>query len=233
MLLANCFFSEALKYRNKLVVVSKEEEKKKPEEVWLNILVEDEINEEGLLEEVYSKGLGAAKCITVVSHSPKRCPDNFKGKVYRFYKYLEDYEEAKENLKSIYDFSNIINEVEGVIPLISLPDGFCDMRFVYNLSKKYPTARFTGGNLLEIPGIKIGRFDKGKEKMSAVYNGVYDICKEVCLGDIEVREVMAKVRTKSSVSGSRVKKTAPKKANSKAKKVETFTKFFGSGGCEF
>ncbi|MGV3076449.1 hypothetical protein ACEE21_15330, partial [Clostridium baratii] len=97
----------------------------------------------------------------------------------------------------------------------------------YNLAIKYPRLRFTGGNLLEIPGIKIGRYDKGKEKMSAVFDGVYDMFTEVSLSDIKVQRVLSKARSKSSSGSSK------KSSSTKSKKTETFSKFFGGEGDAF
>lgn len=209
MLLASCSYEEAKKYNSKIVLVSEEESNKKPIEVLLNIVTSEP-------DEVIKEGIGVAKCITT-DVSPKSCPSNFSGNVFRIYKYGDD-------------LSNIENEVEGVVPLLVLPDDFSNMRVVDDIMKEYPRVRVTGGNLLEIPGFRIGRYDKGKEKMSSVFNGVYDIFKEVNLEDIKVQRVMSKVRAKSSSkSGS----SAPKKSASKAKKAETFAKFFGSGNNAF
>ena len=94
---------------------------------------------------------------------------------------------------------------------------------------KYPTIRATGGNLLEIPGIRIGRYDKGKEKMTSVFNGVYDIYREVDLGDIQVQRVMSK----ASARGTKSSKSSSKKPSSINKKTETFSKFFGGEMEEF
>ena len=211
MLLANCSYEESRKYNCKIVLASEDESNKKPEEVLLNIVTDD-------VEEVYSSGIGVAKCITTTT-SPSRCPLDYHVKVFRVYNY------------SIDDLSLIEKEVKGVVPLIVLPEGFCDMREVLELMQKYPTARVTGGNLLEIPGVRIGRYDNGKEKMSAVFNGVYDIFKEVDLDSIKVHRVMSKAKSKSgksSKSSSGTKKSAPK-----SKKIESFTKFFGNEGSAF
>lgn len=211
MLLASCSYEEARKYNCKIVLVSDEESSKKPEEILLNIVTDD-------VEDVYSGGIGVAKCITT-SVSPSRCPSDLHGNVFRLYNYGED-------------LSPMANEVKGVVPLVVLPDGFSDMREVMVIMNKYPNARVTGGNLLEIPGIRIGRYDKGKEKMSAVFNGVYDIFKEVELADIKVQRVMSKVKSKSS-SKSSSSSGGTKKPASKSKKTETFAKFFGDGGDDF
>lgn len=209
MLLASCSYEESRKFNSKIVLVSEEESKKKPTEVFLNIVTSEP-------DEVLREGIGVAKCVTT-DVSPNHCPSDLHGNVFRVYNYGED-------------ISNMSEEVEGVVPLLVLPDDFSNMREVDNIMKEYPNARVTGGNLLEIPGFRIGRYDKGKEKMSSVFNGVYDIFKEVNLEDIKVQRVMSKVRAKSpSKSGS----SAPKKSSSKTKKTETFAKFFGGDGDEF
>lgn len=208
MLLASCSYEESRKFNSKIVLVSEEESNKKPEEVILNI-------ESDELEEVFKGGLGVAKCVTT-SVSPSRCPSDFKGNVFRLYNYGDD-------------LSGTSDEVEGVVPLLVLPRGFCNMREVVELMEKYPTLRVTGGNLLEIPGVRIGRYDSGKEKMSSVFNGVYDIFKEVKLEDITVQRVMSKVRSKSSSKSF----SSSNKSGSKSKKSETLAKFFGDSSDEF
>lgn len=210
MILASCSYEESKKFNSKIVLVSEEESTKKPEEVLLNIVTSEP-------DEVIQNGIGVAKCITT-DVSPSKCPSNLEGDIFRIYNYGED-------------LSTVESEVEGVVPLLVLPSGFSDMRELLNILEKYPRLRATGGNLLEIPGIRIGRYDKGKEKMSAVFNGVYDIFKEVELSDIKVQRVMSKLRTKSSKGGSR--STSPKKPSPKIKKTETLNKFFGDMGSEF
>lgn len=207
MILASCSYEEAKKYNCKLVLVSEEESKKKPEEVVLNIVTDNP-------NEVFVGGKGVARCVTTTV-SPNFCPNELKDNIFRLYNLGDNLEEAE-------------NEIEGVVPMLVLPEGYCDMREVYNLSIKYPRLRFTGGNLLEIPGIKIGRYDKGKEKMSAVFNGVYDMFTEVELADIEVQRVLSKAKSRSSSSGSSKKSVA-----TKSKKTETFSKFFGGEGDSF
>lgn len=208
MLLASCSYEDSRKYNSKIVLVSDEKSKKKPEEVFLNIVTDD-------LEEVFERGLGVARCITT-NISPMKCPEDFKGNIFRVYNYGDD-------------LSSVLDEVEGVVPLLVLPDDFSDMRELYNIMMKYPTIRATGGNLLEIPGIRIGRYDKGKEKMTSVFNGVYDIHREVDLEDIQVQRVMSKASTR----GTKSSKSSSKKPSSKNKKTETFSKFFGGEMEEF
>ena len=69
--------------------------------------------------------------------------------------------------------------------LCRLPSGFSDMREVSNLSRRLPGIRFIGGNLLELPDIKIGRYDEGKDKLSAVFKGFYDTFLEIRSADVD------------------------------------------------
>lgn len=211
MLLASCSYEESKKYNSKIVLASEEENSKKAEEVLLNIVTDNP-------NEVIIDGIGVAKCVTT-RVSPTFCPVELHGNVFRLYELGEDLE-------------GVLSEVEGVVPMLVLPEGYSDMREVCNISAKYPNLRITGGNLLEIPGLKIGRYDKGKEKMSAVFNGVYDIFQEVRLEDIEVQKVMSKVRSKSSKASSS-SGSSSKKAPSKGKKAEAFMKFFGDANNPF
>lgn len=207
MILASCSYEDSKKYHNKLVLVS-EKESKKPEEVYLNIVTDSP-------DEVLKSGIGSAKCITS-SVRPSLCPENLKGNVFHVIPYE--------------DFTGV-DEVDGVVCLVKFPEGFCDMRKVEEVCQQgldyedvEAKVRVTGGNFLEIPGLAIGRYNKGKEKMSAVFNGVYDMFQEVPLDSIEVKEVMSKVR---SVSSSGKPKKSSSSSSSKAKKAETFAKFFG------
>ena len=208
------------KYRGKLVLVS-EDEKAKAEEVYLNIDLRGSHDLDSALIEVSKLPSSCIKCLTI-SESVSSVPSNLKGRVFRVYKY--------NSLEG-----STLSNPEGVIPLIELPDGFCDMREVYAIAMKHDGVRFIGGNLLEIPGINIGRFDDGKDKMSAVYNGVYDIFREVDFSSIEVKEVLPKTKSSGTIKRSSAKKssTVSKKSTPKSRKSESFSKLFGGSGCEF
>lgn len=215
MLLASCSYDEAKKYRNKLVLVPEDEKsKKKAEEVVLNIVTDNP-------DEVIRGGIGSyIRCITS-RNMPNSCPKELWGNVF--------------HEVQLEEFTGV-SEPDGVVCLIRLPDGFDDMRKVDEISainKNYDDVeakvRFIGGNLLEIPGVHIGRYDKGKEKMPAVYNGIYDIFREVDLRDIKVQEVMSKVRKGGKPSSS----SSNKVSQSKAKKAEAFARFFGGSGSGF
>lgn len=55
------------------------------------------------------------------------------------------------------DIENVLNELpEGVTMIIKLPEEYCNMEFVYNMSIKYNRVRFCGGDLLNIPRCNIG-----------------------------------------------------------------------------
>lgn len=214
MILASCSYEESKKYRGRLVLVS-EEDVKKPEEVFLNIVTDSP-------DAVLSSGLGRAKCITT-DVEPTNCPQNLYGSVF--------YEVAIE------DFENVC-EVEGVVTLVRLPEGFSDMRRVFeicSLNSNYTDVkakvRVIGGNLLEIPGVSIGRYDDGKDKLPAVYNGTYDFFRELSLSDIKVKEVFSKAKVVGI--GGKSSSTIVKKATSKNKKKETLSKFFGDSNGGF
>jgi hypothetical protein len=211
MLLASCSYEESKKYSSKIVLSSEDDNSKKAEEVLLNIVTDNP-------NEVIVGGIGVAKCVTT-RVSPTFCPVELHGNIFRLYELEEDLE-------------SILEEVEGVVPMLVLPEGYSDMRELCNIAAKYPNLRFIGGNLLEIPGLKIGRYDKGKEKMSSVFNGVYDIFQEIKLEDIEVQKVMSKVRSKSPKAKS-TSSSKPKKVSSKDRQAETFLKFFGSADNPF
>lgn len=183
LLLASCSYEESKKYSNKLVVAS-DGTKKNQEEVLLNIVTDNP-------DEVLKGGLGSAKCLSSYV-KPSFCPKEYYGNVFHMVP-LEDFKGVEES--------------EGVVCLVVLPEGYSDMRKVESIclnSEGYydveHKVRVIGGNLLEIPDVYIGRYDKGKEKMSSVYNGTYDIFREVLLSDINVREVFSKVSKKSSSS---------------------------------
>lgn len=211
MILASCSYIECKTYSGKLVlkqddITNNSSKKPKNVEVLLNIVDDD-------IENIIKNGIGVAKCVTT-RVSPSSCPDSLKGKIFREYVYGDDL--------------SLVNELpDGVIPLLRLPKGFSDMREVSSLMTSYPKLRVYGGNLLEIPGFRIGRYDEGKDKMSSVFNGSYDVFREVPLSSIEVVRVFPKAK-KSSKS-----KSSSPKVNNVSKKSETFSKLFEGMGSEF
>lgn len=226
MLLAKCKdISKIVGYKGKLVL--DDEDGGKSEEVLLNIVLDEENTSGGIeeaLKDISIKGIKNVMCYTITK-GVGSIPESLHGMVFRLHKY-----------NNYFDYSILDENPMGVIPLVELPSGFCDMRIVYDIAMKYPNVRFIGGNLLEIPNINIGRFDKGKEKMSAVFNGVYDYFTEVDFDNIKVKEVMSKLKTKSGTTIKKSSKSsAPKvsKPSVKDRKSESFSRLFGGSGCEF
>lgn len=189
MYLASCSYEESKKYRGRLMTIPKDEDEK-AEEVQLNI-----ISDGSDIEDIFKGGLGIAKCVTVEG-AISSCPQNFKSKVFKVCYSVDD-----------------IEDIDGVIPLLVLEDGYCNMRELENICREYPSVRLIGGNLLEIDSVRIGRFDEGKEKMGSVFNGQYDAFKEVPLSSLEVQVVTSKAKSTNTVT--------------KSKKIEVFNSLFG------
>lgn len=149
--------------------------------------------------------------------------------------------EGRVFYKSFYPDLIVANK-DGYTTLYELPENFSDMRYVFDISKKCGgKVRFIGGNLLEIPGVPIGRVDTGKEKMSSVFNGVYDSFLEVGISDIENIEVLkakvSKRALKDLESASEVKEKKVKSSN-KAPKAEkpvkvSFNNLFSGESVDF
>lgn len=209
MLLASCTLDDAKRYHGKLVFNG--DTGKKKDDVMLNIVTDDP-------DDILKCFPSSAKCLTTRVR-PSFCPKDLYGNVF--------------HEVSLEEYSGV-DEVEGVVCLVRLPDGFCDMRKVESIvangegyNDVEAKVRVIGGNLLEIPGIHIGRYDSGKEKLSSVFNGVYDIFEEVSLKDIDVTEILSKVKSKASKV---VRGTGIKKVN---KKQVAFSKLFDEGDVEF
>lgn len=211
--LASASCDEALTHSGRLVLPA--EDGKKPHKVTLNVIAED--------ESVFQKVSGNEEFITFKGYIPKFVPTSFEGKVF----YETSLEEV-ENNKSAF--------CRGLTPLVRLDTDFCDMRRLYNCSQANPSVRYIGGNLLSIPGIKIGRFDSDKKPV--VCNGVYDDFIEVNLSDLNnIQEIVKKVKVKI-VDGEEVvskrrkgdKKPKEKKVN---KRVSAFGSMFGSESVDF
>ena len=179
-ILASCSIEEAREKTGKLQI---EEEEGKHSKVLLNVVVEDinDVNINTLLEN------NNIKCI-----STKTVPkdsiiiDKFKDNIFIDYSLNSYKSSTKKELP------------EGVIRLVTLPDGFSDMREVYDICESDDRVRVKGGYLLALEGVRIGRYPKDKEK-SVLYEEVYDNFLEVSLTDLsDIKEVVAKVK-KSSI----------------------------------
>lgn len=217
-LLASCSLEQSKTFNGKLVLPN--EDQKKPDKVFLNVVVKD--GDVG----VYNMLSGNEKCVTFIDKAPSHCPEKLKGKVF--------YE------VSLADFLEGFEKVEDVITLVKLPSDYTNMRFLQDACKDHPDVRFIGGNLLAVDGVRIGRFDEGKDKMLPVFNGIYDSFVEVDLNDLDgLQEIVKKTRKKAeNLDGeSKTKKSKSGKVSSKEKapakkpkRLEAFNSLFSSEG---
>lgn len=184
------------------------EDNKKPDKVLLNVILE--------------KGQSIPKNAYCITYK-----DNEVGEILP----------EKTFMEVPFDKLEATIPVDDVVTLVRLPEGYCNMRELYNICSSRPDVRFIGGNLLAIEGVRIGRFDDGKEKMSPVFNDMYDNFVEVDLGDLDgLQEIVKKTRKKAESTGEKkTKKSSNKSTKSPVKKknskIEVFGKLFG-GNCE-
>lgn len=209
-ILASCTLEESKKYAGKLVV---QDENEKPVKVSLNIVSDGSIE---------SKDLGPnVKTVTFIG---------------------DDWQLASRKDGVSYFHEVPLGKepklVEGIIPLIRVPDGYSNMMELSDVCNKIPNSRLIGGNLLAVEGVRIGRFDDEK-KLYPVYNGIYDNFIESNLSEIgNLTEVMKKARKKLGSSDAKKKGKSTTKAASKPKKssmvAKSFTSLFSdSDGEEF
>lgn len=212
-ILAGCSLEESRKHNGKLVIPN--EEGKSPDKVSINVIVEDGDTS------VYKELSGTEKCITFVDTPVSFCPTSLEGKVFNevSYSYFKDNEDS------------IPLNIKGITTLVRLPDGFCDMREAYNICSKHPSVRVIGGSLLGIEGVRIGRYDNGKDKMSPVFTEMYDSFIEVLLKDLDgIQEVIK--RNKKKIKSMVAKERKPKEKK-ESKRLVSFNSLFGGSQEEF
>lgn len=198
-ILASCSYEESQNYSGKIV----SETDGKPDRVYLNIVVSDGDTS------VLGKLNTSVKCVTFINGvdlpSDIELPD---GKVFVEY--------------ALDTVSDAVNVADSAIPLLRVDDDYSDMKSLKELCQGNPRLRVIGGNLLNIDGVRIGRYDVGKDKGSPVYNGVYDTFVEVPLSGIEnVKSIVKKSKrvmsdedsSSSSKKSSKAKKTSPRKSD--------------------
>lgn len=218
-ILASCDIDKAMGFNGKLVLPNEDE--KKPDKVMLNIVVDGCCGYSN--EEVFRKasdlGKDIVQCIT------------FKVEEGRFASYVPTEWEGKifnEYSAGYYDDSNV-PVCDKATSLLRLPEGYSNMRVLYDMSKKYPNVRYIGGHLLGIEGIRIGRFDTGKDKMSPVFKDMYDAFVEVDLDDLNgLQEIVKKTRKKAEKMFSDGTKRKPRVGKPKVKKVSKRVEAFNS-----
>jgi len=220
-LLASCSLEKSQSFNGTLVLPN--EDKKTPDKVSLNIVVEDGNTE---VFKVLDKG---NEFVTFVETPTPFCPTSFKGRVFNEY--------SLDQLRS-----GFIKPVTDVINLVRLPNGYCDMLELVNQTVLNPDVRFIGGNLLGVEGVNIGRTDNGKEKLSPVFLDVYDTFLEVDLNDLQgIQEKVKKNRTKVegaakvkvSKKGKSTSGSGEKAERKVSKRVAAFNNLFSSTEEEF
>lgn len=212
-ILASCSLEEASRFNGKLLLPN--EDAKKPDKVFLNIIADGRES-----VDVFKKvdEIPSVKCITFVGEGVSYVPTRYEGSVF-----VE--KTLQEALSESYGYPS------GVVVLVRLPkdfpNGIYNMRTVYELSIKNPNMRFIGGNILGIEGIRVGRFDSGKEKMSLVFSDIYDTFVEVDLGDLSgIQEIVKKTRRRAEHIIKEKKSKAPKEKKV-SRRVQAFNSLFG------
>lgn len=196
-LLASCTVERANSFNGKLSV---SDEEGKDIKVSLNVLVDD----------VMPVSFSNVKCITA----------GIGGKVVGL-------ENAPVPVFYECALGDEIPQGIGGTVLVRLPEGYCNMLEAKELCDKYPNVRVIGGNLLNIDGVRIGRFDGNKP---VVCNGVYDTFIESGIDDLEgIKEKVKKAKV-VEVKEKKVREKSSKAPAEKkiSKRVVAFNNMFGS-----
>ena len=204
-ILASCSYQDSLKFDGKLVIEGDEDSKS--DKVSLNVVVDDP-------DTLITNVKPCVKCITFTNGvDPKKVEGVDIFNEVPLQQYLD-------GVLSFDDWS---------ITLVRLPDNYSDMRTVKSICSS-DGVRVVGGNLLNIDGVKIGRYDNGKEKGSPVYNGIYDQFLEIPLSDIgNLKDVVKKARKRldSSKEGTSTKTPKEKKLGTKKADIaKSFSSLF-------
>lgn len=234
-ILASCSLSEARNFNGKLVLPN--EDKKKPDKVFLNVEYNIEEGKEvaDFFKEVSSLDRSLVKCVSF----PKgvlsmEVPEQWSGSVFVY--------NSIDELESNPNYA----PVKGVIDLIRLDSDFpnpdkykVNLRDLAEFCKSHSSVRFNGGNLMAVEGLRIGRYEDGKDKMSPVFKDIYDTFVEVDLSDLNgLQEIVKKTRKRAeNLDGGEKKKRSKSSSGSKisrsSKKAETVSKLFGGMSADF
>lgn len=207
-ILASCDIDKAMSFNGKLVLPNEDE--KKPDKVMLNVVVGEgcEYSNEEVFRKATELGSNLVQCITFMVEQGRFAgyvPTGWEGKVFN--EYSADY----------YNDPNT-PVCKKAVSLLRLPEGYSDMKTLYEVCSEHSDVRFIGGHLLGIDGIRVGRFDTGKDKMSPVYKDMYDYFVEVDLNDLSgLQEIVKKTRKKAEGLDSGSKKPRVKKQKSEKK----------------
>lgn len=125
--------------------------------------------------------------------------------------------------------NNVISDLpEGITPVIRLPEDYCNIEFLVNITKKYPNIRFANGILFSISGVNVGSvgidiLSKNNFKYNA--NNFYlqntdDVIEDVNIANLELVISTNKVRTKKSTQTTQ---TTKQKAKPKVKQGKSMS----------
>lgn len=200
--LASCSVEESQKFSGKLVVPAEDEGK--PGKVMLNIVCRT--GDKSLIKHIG----GNVKSVTYIGDMMDFDGDQFESMPDGVF---------HEVCLSEYEEHGAV-QYAGVTTLIRVPDGYCNMRHLYDICNERSDVRIIGGNLLGIDGVRIGRFQSGKDKIAPVFNGVYDSFLEVDLSELNdltelVKKAKKKMKTSSDGESKKKKKGKSKESNSK------------------
>lgn len=214
-ILASCTLDESLKHGGKLLI---ERDGSKPDKVSLNVVVDD--GDVSVLDKVGKN----VKCVTFFNEIPNIEGTDLEGKPDVF---------VEVGIDGISDSSDIPT-FEGVTTLLRVESTKPNLRELKGYCDSVEGLRVIGGNLLQIDGLRIGRYEQGKDKGSPVYKDVYDTFLEVPLSEIDnLQEVVKKARKRleGNEEGKKRKNGKSGDASSKptVKKVvnKAFTSLFG------
>ena len=206
-ILATCSYEDSLGYDGKLII---DDESGKSNKVSLNVVVTNGDTS------ILGKMKPSVKCITYIGDVDFNNTEIPKDKVF-----VE------------YNMDTLPEEIvlpDGVTPILRVDDSYCDMRTLKGLCSKYGTLRVVGGNLLNIDGVRIGRYSVGKDKGSPLYNGIYDTFLEVNLSDLSnLKNIVKRVkRREDSDSTSKSAKSAKqrKAVSKKGDLAKSFSSLF-------
>ena len=209
-ILAYCNFKDSEKYKGKLVI--EDPNGKKPIKVFLNLLTDSV--DGSMLHNLPNN----VKCVTVQGMGSILDVEGSGVDVFR-----------EVPLESI----DMLKDEPGVCNLVRLPDGYCNMRELWNLSRT-KNVRFIGGNLLGVKGVSIGRYEEGKEKMSPVFNGEYDVFLESNISDLEnLTEKIKKFSKKENGGRSKGEKKQKEPTKKKSKISASINSLFGGTEVDF
>lgn len=233
-LLASCSLEQAKGFNGKLVIPN--EDSKKPDKVFLNIEYDESVGTTSeFFKRVSTLDKNLIKCISFPhGYEGISVPEEWKGKSFVY-----------TNLDEVVSNPNY-TESDGVISLVKLSDDYQSKKYKPTLRdltavcEQHTNVRFTGGNLLAVEGLRIGRYDTGKDKMSPVYKDIYDTFVEVNLNDLDgLKEIVSKTRKKAEAGESgkkakvRSKGTSKPKENRSSKRAEAAMRLFGGAEEEF